>query len=221
MGKKIDLTGQEFYRVKVISEGGRDKHGQVRWNCLCSCGKEFTTNSANLRNGHTKSCGCLTREKIGKVNFFHGLSGTPMHKTWSGMISRCYVTSHTSYPRYGAVGVFVCDHWREPDGQGFLNFMEDMGERPDGYQINRKGAAKEYSKENCEWVNLSLQAYDKGMSVVNTSGRTGVNFDIDCQLWTAQLNKEGKVYKKRFASFEAACQYREALELEHFGFTKE
>lgn len=221
MGKKIDLTGKEFSNLKVLSEAGRDKHGQVMWNCLCSCGTEFATCGGSLRNGHTKSCGCVGREKIGKVNFFHGLYGTPLHKIWRGMISRCYVTSHTSYTRYGAVGVTVCKRWREPEGKGLLNFMEDMGERPEGYQINRKGAAKEYSKENCEWVNLSVQAFDKGRSAVNTSGRTGVNFDIDCGLWTAQLNKEGKVYKKRFKSFEEACKYREQLELEHFGFTKE
>lgn len=219
--RKIDLVGKVFERLTVISEAGRDSWGQVLWLCKCECGNDVTTAGGNLRGSKTKSCGCLGKEHIGKVNLFHGLYGSPMHKIWRGMIARCYSKSHTSYPRYGAIGVFVCDRWREPKGQGLLNFMEDMGERPEGYQLNRKGAAKEYNKENCEWVNLSVQAYDKGMLCTNTSGRTGVNFDIDCQLWTAQLNKEGKVYKKRFATFEEACRYREQLELEHFGFTKE
>lgn len=221
MGKKIDLIGKVFERLTVIAEDGRDNWGQVLWKCSCECGNEIVTAGGSLRGGHTQSCGCLNKEKIGTVNFFHGLYRTTMHKIWRGMIARCYTKSHTSYPRYGAVGVYVCERWLEPKGQGLLNFIEDMGERPEGYQLNRKGAAKEYNKENCEWVDLSLQAYDKGKMKTNTSGRTGVNFDIDCQLWTAQLNKDGKVYKKRFASFEDACQYREALELEHFGFTKE
>lgn len=219
--RKIEMIGLRFERLLVIAEDGRNKSRTIKWKCICDCGNEVSTEGGNLRYGRVKSCGCYSRD-IHKNDFrTHGMYRTPTYKIWKGVISRCYQISHTSYKRYGAVGVTVCDRWREPDGKGFLNFLEDMGERPTDLELNRKQGAKIYCKENCEWVNLSLQAYDKGKSVANTSGRTGVNWDRDSDMWCAQLNKEGKVYKKRFLNFEDACAYREQLELQHFGFTKQ
>lgn len=219
--RKIDILGKRFERLEVVEEYGKDKWGQIVWRCICDCGKEVFSGGSNLRRGKVKSCGCYSRDMHKDKFKLHGLYGTPTYNIWKGVVNRCYQKSHTSYCRYGAVGVTVCDRWLEPDGKGFLNFLEDMGERPEGMELNRTHGAKVYCKENCEWVGLSLQAYDKGMSVANTSGRTGVNWDKHAEMWCAQLNKEGKVYKKRFKEFEDACRYREMLELEHFGFTKE
>lgn len=216
MGKKIDETGNVYGRLTVVKDDGLDKNGQYLWECLCECGKIKSIPGGALRRGLVVSCGCYNNGIRGKASITHGMSNTKIYKIWLGIISRCENPGHTSYPRYGAVGVSVCKEWRE----SFEAFYADMGDIPDGCEINRKRAANQYSKENCEWVSLSVQAYDKGMLCTNTSGRTGVNFDIDAGLWTAQLNKDGKVYKKRFANFEDACKYRESLELEHFGFTK-
>ena len=38
--------------------------------------------------------------------------------------------------------------WRK----SFLNFLRDMGERPEGYQLRRYDPAGPYSKDNCCWV---------------------------------------------------------------------
>ena len=69
MPKKIDLTGQTFGRLIVIREYGRAKNGAVLWLCRClgkngnDCGKEVIVSTNDLRRGHTKSCGCLSRER--------------------------------------------------------------------------------------------------------------------------------------------------------------
>ena len=63
MGALIDLTGQKFNRLQVISKSPkRNASGQVYWNCLCECGKECVVCGTSLRSGHTKSCGCLNIE---------------------------------------------------------------------------------------------------------------------------------------------------------------
>ena len=65
MGKRIDLTGQRFGRLTVISyneEISKQKKG-VHWNCKCDCGNETVVWSGNLRKGNTISCGCYNREK--------------------------------------------------------------------------------------------------------------------------------------------------------------
>jgi len=55
MPKLIDLKGQVFSRLTVISRAENSKSGQVRWNCICSCGEESVIDACNLRSGSTKS----------------------------------------------------------------------------------------------------------------------------------------------------------------------
>ena len=65
MGKFIDLTGQKFGRLTVKSKLPQE-NGQkiIYWLCDCDCGtKNIKIRGYSLRNGHTKSCGCLNIEK--------------------------------------------------------------------------------------------------------------------------------------------------------------
>ena len=65
MGKYTNLVGQKFGRLTVMEENGRNKNGGVLWLCKCDCenGKNVIAVSADLKNGHTQSCGCLNKEK--------------------------------------------------------------------------------------------------------------------------------------------------------------
>lgn len=60
---KLDLTGQKFSRLTVISEAPPIK-GDRAWFCKCDCDSEkiITIKQEYLRNGNTKSCGCLNDE---------------------------------------------------------------------------------------------------------------------------------------------------------------
>ena len=64
MGKKLELTGQRFGRWLVIGESDRGKSGRILWKCICDCGNERSVAGYSLKNGDSKSCGCLNREKI-------------------------------------------------------------------------------------------------------------------------------------------------------------
>jgi hypothetical protein len=61
---RVDLTGQTFERLTVISFVDRGKSGDARWHCRCLCGNEKVVLASNLKLGTTKSCGCLRAEKI-------------------------------------------------------------------------------------------------------------------------------------------------------------
>lgn len=54
-----DLTGQAFDQLTVLGQGDRGPSGQIRWDCQCTCGNRVAVRTAALRNGHTRSCGCL------------------------------------------------------------------------------------------------------------------------------------------------------------------
>lgn len=63
--KSVDLTGFRFGRLLVLSQiDERDKHGFVRWSCLCDCGKQTSASSAVLNKGAKQSCGCIRREMM-------------------------------------------------------------------------------------------------------------------------------------------------------------
>jgi len=66
MGKKLDLTGQQFGRLTVMREYGNDgtKHKRVLWMCKCVCGNESVVLSSKLTFGHTKSRGCYRYDKM-------------------------------------------------------------------------------------------------------------------------------------------------------------
>ena len=60
---KYDLTGQVFGNLTVLyrdkEKESHLKRPRVQWRCLCTCGNETTVSGTRLRNGETRSCGCL------------------------------------------------------------------------------------------------------------------------------------------------------------------
>jgi len=105
----------------------------------------------------------------GKVTLIGGtreLHKTPTGISWFCMIRRCYDDSVNDYARYGGRGITVCDRWFD-----FLNFLEDMGERPDRHVLDRKDNEKGYSPENCRWVTHKESARNRsGNHMVNFNG---------------------------------------------------
>lgn len=55
---KSDLEGKYFGLLKVIKYAGHSSY-----LCQCKCGNYKTVKTSNLTNGHTKSCGCLSKQQ--------------------------------------------------------------------------------------------------------------------------------------------------------------
>lgn len=56
--KKLDLTGQRFGHLTVLSLA-ENIGSRVAWRCRCDCGRETVVLAYRLRGGKTKSCGCV------------------------------------------------------------------------------------------------------------------------------------------------------------------
>lgn len=150
----VDLTGRRFDRLKVIErKSPPNNRRECYWLCKCDCGNRVVVAAYSLKNGLSRSCGCLQRELIGDRMRTHGMFGTREYRTWFSMKERCYKSNNAGYYKYGGRGIRVCRRWIE----SFENFYADMGPKPKGLTLERIDSDGDYEPSNCKWATYKEQ----------------------------------------------------------------
>ncbi len=144
--------GDKYNYLTAIKFSYRNRRSQQYWLFKCDCGKEKVICVGNVKNGHTKSCGCLLK----RGNIIHGMHGTRVYHSWVTMKGRCLNPNNPRYKDYGGRGITVCNHWLK-----FENFYQDMGNRPVNKTLDRIKNNLGYYKKNCKWSTPKEQANNR------------------------------------------------------------
>lgn len=157
-------VGQRFGRLIAIEAISR-----YEWAFKCDCGSIKIVLLSNVRNGRTRSCGCLRRELASVNNTTHGAPRT--RQTWKNMIMRC---RDPDARWYGAKGVTVCEQWMV-----FENFLADMGPCPPGFTIDRyPNFDGNYEPGNCRWASPTEQNENRRCSNCREKGHYAITCPI-------------------------------------------
>lgn len=175
---KNDLRNKQFGRLRVISDIGRTKDRHILWHCICECGNYVDVSSRDLQTGHTRSCGCLQKDRMSEVKLIHGDRDSRLYSVWKTMKKRCENPNCKSYKWYGAKGISVCAEWHD-----YSQFKEwalsngyDESAKKYDCTIDRINPCGNYEPSNCRWVDMKVQNANKRADM-----RGGKNDYLDIQ----------------------------------------
>lgn len=147
MKQQKDISGSRFGMLVAVRESHR-RGNQIYWMCRCDCGncKPISKGELTRSSGAAKSCGCLKK----KNGVIHGQRSSPAYRKWRQMRARVRNPDLRKNSCYR--GVSICRRW-----DSFANFLEDMGEPPPGYTLDRIDNRRGYAPENCRWATWKQQ----------------------------------------------------------------
>ena len=230
----IDLTGKRFGRLVVI-ERADDKftisgYKRKRWLCKCDCGNEIITDGQSLKQGTTKSCGCLAKEqalinghnRFGKqvktneyefiddyvvmrasnkdVKFYIDAEDFELIKNY------CWFVTEDNYIRGVVQGKSLRLH------RFIMNINDDevLIDHIDGNRLDNR-------KKNLRVVNRHQNAMNAGLPKNNSTGYKGVNKRQNGRYQAYITYNYKKIYLGTYDTPEEAYEARKAAEIKYFG----
>ena len=143
----------------------------------------------------------------------HGMYKTKTYLTWVCMHRRLRDKRWHCHANYSHLSV-------DPSWKEFINFYNDMGERPEGKTLDRIDNSKGYYKDNCRWATPVEQANNRRLpkgNSKNKSGHTGIHWDDIRQKWFVQVRRNNKTTALgRYTSLGEAVTVRETYIVANF-----
>ncbi len=171
-------------------------------NCI-DCGKE----KPNVYAKRCRKCNDVLNTGKGNNNYRHGLTRTPIYRSWRHMIERCINKNDSAYKYYGGRGISVCKKWLD-----FIGFKDDMYKSYLKHKENNKSTTIEridvngnYCKENCKWIineeqgkNKTNTVYINNKTISEWSKITGLKYSTIYRRYRKKLPINKIISKKLY-----------------------
>jgi len=151
MSESIDITGQKYGKLLVLSQDKDRKDGKYFtrfWNCKCDCGTLVCVRQGNLRTGNTTNCGCV-RMANGSVNKIR-----PYEYLYNNLVRSCNssqrkrkIPVEMSYEEFLNFTKIDRRHYCDAEIKWFKH--GNGRNTTQGYNLDRLNNSIGYIKENC------------------------------------------------------------------------
>lgn len=151
MPKYENLIGQKFARLLVLEKVDGEK--RTTFKCLCDCGKEKNIRAENLKDGSTKSCGCLNDEKRSERASLFGINNREFHPritTARKVFQRRYSDGNLKFEDFLILTQKSC-HYCNSEPNNLANAAKDDLK------------ASVYAKENGDFIYNGLDRVDSNL----------------------------------------------------------
>lgn len=168
-----EFVGNTVGRLLVLEECGPDQYSSATFRCVCECGDEGVICATVLRKGVLPDCSC-------DCEYYECLADFPakplrqrtfrevLRDTLGGMIQRCTNPRSVGFADYGGRGIAVHPDWmdKERGAERFHDFvLTHLGERPEGYSIDRIDCDGNYEPGNVRWASRRTQLRNQRRAV--------------------------------------------------------
>ena len=227
-----DLIGQRFGKLVVISRAEdyivpkTGKH-TPKWKCICDCGNECIVSGGSLKNGYTKSCGCLHKESsaingrnnkkhntydlTGEYGVGYTIKGEEFYFDLEDydLIKEYYWAKNTTgYLSANKNTVFM---HRIVLGLNNVSWIKNRGDHRNHNKLDNRKSNLRTATPNQNTMNSNLRSDNK-------SGVVGVMWNKRNNNWYVQIGMNGRnKYLGSFVNFDDAVRARKEAEEKYFG----
>ena len=206
-----NIINQKFGKLTVIEPSEkRSSSGNILYKCQCDCGNITYVTSKDLKSGHSKSCGCVRKEKFLKHSESSRVDLT--NKRFGKLTAIKYVKSDKG----SAIWLCRCDcgNNKEILAHSLLtDYTTSCG-------CISKEIIKREGKKNCiDNTNVAIvkSLLKDNKSKITASGVKGVGWDKKSKKWRAYIMFQGKYYHLGyFTELDDAIKVRKEAEKKMF-----
>lgn len=222
-----DLTGKRFGYLTVLEQvedyttlSGRHRD---KWLCKCDCGNIIEVRGMNLKNGHTKSCGCYRTERIrqvkkkyntydlsGEYGVGYTSNGKEFYfdlKDYDKIKDYCWYIDNGNY-----VNTWIKNKGRTRMHRLIMNFPKDKV--VDHINHNKY----DNRKSNLRICTQQQNSANKRLLDRNASGIVGISWNSKSNKWEAYIRiNYKKIHLGLYQNIEDAIQVRKEAEEKYFG----
>ena len=216
------IIGNKYGKL-LVESFAYSKNNKLYFNCKCDCGNECIINSSRLKNGYTKSCGCLHIAFISNLNKkyntynltgAYGIGYTTNNKEFYFDLEDYDKIKDYCWTYDKQKGYFVNLNLKNSIQRFILNLNNENYLQVD--HIN--GNKYDNRKNNLRVCTIAENCYNKGLLINNTSGYTGVSWSKKLNKWRARIGYRRKEYSLGcFDNLDDAIKARKQAEEKYFG----